>query len=72
MSKQVLLGSLDRVGQALFEDELIIFANCYGDHERVVGWEGPWCVQLDELSQEEVLWVFVIADDVFDHHNCVR
>ena len=72
MSKQIPLGSLDRVGEALFEDELIVFANSYGNHQGVVCWQYPWCVQLNEFSQEEVLWISVITDDVFDHYNCVR
>jgi hypothetical protein len=34
-------------------------------------WQVLWCVQLNELSQEVILWLLIVTDDVFDHHNGV-
>ena len=68
MSKEVSLCSLDGVGEALLENELIVIADGDRDHEGMVWRQVLWSVELNELSQEEILRILVITDNVLNHN----
>jgi hypothetical protein len=72
MSKEVTLSSLDRVGKALLENELVIITNLNADHQTAVSWETLELTQFDELSQEIVFWIStLIGNNIFNHDDGV-
>ena len=71
LGQKVSLCSFNGVSEALFEDELIIITDGNRNHKRSVGWQCLLLSQLNELSQEEVLWLVFVTDQVLDHDDCV-
>lgn len=72
LSKEITLGSLDRVGKALLENELVIITNLNADHQTAVSWETLELTQFDELSQEIVFWISsLIGNNIFNHDDSV-
>lgn len=72
LSKEITLGSLDRVGKALLENELVIITNLNADHQTAVSWETLELTQFDELSQEIVFWISsLIGNNIFNHDDGV-
>lgn len=56
-TEKVLLGPFDGGGEALLENELIIFADCDAQQDGSVCWQHLQAPELNEFPQEVVLWV---------------
>ena len=56
-TEKVLLGPFDGGGEALLENELIVFTDCDAQQNGSVCWQDLQAPELDEFSQKVVLWV---------------
>lgn len=72
VGKEISLGSLDGVGKAFLENELVIITDLNADHQTAVGWKRLKLTQFNELSQEEVLWISSsVGNNIFNHDDSV-
>ena len=70
-TEKVLLGPFDGGGEALLENELIVFTDCDAQQNGSVCWQDLQAPELDEFSQKVVLWVCAIIDNISHHDHCV-